>query len=80
LIGKQDALSLPTDLSGREENAGSEPGNLHEGKLPRFRGLLLCRRCDFCGTRIGFHGEGNNRVIMKCPECQREYVFFQHPE
>ena len=51
--------------------------NRHGDTIPRFRGLLLCRRCDFCGTRIGIHCESKDRVTMKCPECQREYVFFE---
>jgi hypothetical protein len=60
-----------------EENPVTQLRDRHGNTLPWFRGLLLCRRCDFCGTRIGVHAEGKDRVIMKCPECQREYVFFE---
>ncbi|MDR3555118.1 MAG: hypothetical protein P4L55_10225 [Syntrophobacteraceae bacterium] len=45
-----------------------------------FRGMLLRRRCDSCGTRIHLLTEVDDRVFMKCPECLREYVFFHRPE
>ncbi|MGC8491448.1 MAG: hypothetical protein ACP5SH_06900 [Syntrophobacteraceae bacterium] len=45
-----------------------------------FRGILLRRRCDSCGTRIDILAEGEDRVFMRCPECLREYVFSQRPE
>ena len=45
-----------------------------------FRGMLLRRRCDSCGTRIHILTEVDDRVFMKCPECLREYVFFHRPE
>ncbi|MDR3566874.1 MAG: hypothetical protein P4L43_02485 [Syntrophobacteraceae bacterium] len=45
-----------------------------------FRGLLLRRRCDSCGTRIRILGEGDDKVFMRCPECLREYVFFHRHE
>lgn len=44
-----------------------------------FRGILMRRRCDFCGTRIAVHGENENGVIMKCPQCLHEYIFFERP-
>ena len=76
-MSKQDALPLKEDPSEMEESSITQPTNRHGDTIPRFRGLLLCRRCDFCGTRIGVHGESKDRVTMKCPECQREYVFFE---
>ncbi|MFZ0929118.1 MAG: hypothetical protein WAN11_10990 [Syntrophobacteraceae bacterium] len=80
MAGKLDALTLAGDPSEREEDGATQAINAHGSTLPRFRGLLLCRRCDFCGTRISIHGEGDDSVVMRCPECQREYVFFDHPE
>ena len=80
MTSKQDELTLAGGPSEREEDDVAEVMNRHGRILPRFRGLLLCRRCDFCGIRISIHGEDNDRVVMKCPECQREYVFFDHPE
>lgn len=50
------------------------------GSATWFRGMLLRRRCDACGTRINILGEIDDRVLMRCPECLREYVFFQRPE
>jgi len=47
---------------------------------PRFRGVLMRRRCDSCGTRIGLKCEGEDRIVLRCPGCQQEYVFFEHPE
>ena len=76
-MSKQDALPLKVDPSEMEESSTSQPSNRHGDTILRFRGLLLCRRCDFCGTRIGVHGESKDRVTMKCPACQREYVFFE---
>ncbi len=43
--------------------------------LPRLRGFLMCRRCDSCGTRIDLVREVKDRVILRCPQCNREYVF-----
>ena len=54
--------------------------NRHGSALPRFRGLLLRRRCDFCGTRINILGEDEDTVTMQCPQCNRQYIFFQRPE
>ncbi len=51
-----------------------------EDAITRVRGMLLRRRCDSCGTRIDMLGELDDRVFMKCPECLREYVFYQRPE
>ncbi|MFZ2447959.1 MAG: hypothetical protein WAW37_16505 [Syntrophobacteraceae bacterium] len=48
--------------------------------LPRFRGYLLCRRCDTCGTRIDLKREAEDRIILKCPRCNREYVFIERTE
>ena len=79
-MSEQDVLPLKVDPSEMEESSGLAAYNRHGGTLPRFRGLLLCRRCDFCGTRIGIHGESKDRVTMKCPACQREYVFFELSE
>ena len=80
MTSKLDALTLAGDPPEREEDRVATAMNLHGGALRRFRGLLLCRRCDSCGARISIHGEGADSVVMKCPECQREYVFFEHPE
>jgi hypothetical protein len=77
---KPDALTLAGDPPERGEDGVATAMNLHGSALPRFRGLLLCRRCDSCGARISIHGESDDSVVMKCPECQREYVFFEHPE
>ncbi len=52
----------------------------HSSTLPHFRGVLLCRRCDVCGARISIKGEAKDRVILKCPECQKEYTFFERTE
>ncbi len=80
MISKQDALPLAGVPSKSEEGEAVQVMNMHGRTLPRFRGSLICRRCDSCGTRIGVHGEDDNRVVMKCPECQREYVFFERLE
>jgi hypothetical protein len=79
LTSKQDGTSFKIH-SSESKNEGTQVLNTDGSTLPWFRGLLLCRRCDFCGTRIGIHGEGDDRVIMKCPECSREYVFFERSE
>ncbi len=52
----------------------------HSSTLPCFRGVLMCRRCDVCGARIGLKGEAMDRVVLKCPECQKEYTFFERSE
>ncbi len=80
MSSKQDVLTIAGVPSRSEEDEATQVMNMHGRTLPRFRGLLLCRRCDSCGTRIGIHGEGSDRVVMKCPECLREYVFFDRPE
>ncbi|MHC1727337.1 MAG: hypothetical protein AB9866_15255 [Syntrophobacteraceae bacterium] len=51
----------------------------HSSTIPRFRGVLLCRRCDSCGTRISFKGEAQDKLVLKCPECEKEYIFFERP-
>lgn len=80
MVSNRDPFTLAGVPCQSEEDEATQVTNMHGRTLPRFRGLLLCRRCDSCGTRIGIHGEGNDRVVMKCPECLREYVFFQRSE
>jgi hypothetical protein len=64
-----------------DQNGGAEsPSCSFKKNAPRFRGVLMRRRCDLCGTRIGLKCEGKDRVVLRCPECQREYIFFEHPE
>ncbi len=65
----------PRASAGRAHDFGVEGG-----AATWFRGILLRRRCDSCGTRINILGEVDDRVFMRCPECLREYVFIQRPE
>ncbi len=80
MTGKRDAVSFKMRSPESKDDEGAPLLDEH-GKTPTwFRGLLLCRRCDICGTRISIHVEGNDKVTMKCPECSREYVFFERSE
>jgi hypothetical protein len=78
-MSTHDAIPLIVGPSEIEENPVKQLTNRHGSALPRFRGLLLRRRCDSCGTRVNIHGENEDSVTLKCPECHREYVFFQRP-
>ncbi len=80
MTNKLDALHLATRLPGGEEDRVAQAANSHGSTRLRFRGLLLRRRCDSCGTRISILGEEIDKVFMRCPECLREYVFFERPE
>jgi hypothetical protein len=67
----------PSDV---EDKQVMQLANRHGSAFPRFRGLLLRRRCDFCGIRVDVHGEDEDSVTLQCPQCLRQYVFFQRPE
>ncbi|MGC9967290.1 MAG: hypothetical protein ABSE08_17985 [Syntrophobacteraceae bacterium] len=79
-MSSRDVVPLIVSPSEDEKNPVMQLANRHGSALPRFRGLLLCRRCDFCGTRIDVHGEDKDSVTLQCPQCLRQYVFFQRPE
>jgi hypothetical protein len=66
------------DRSGSAQSPSCNGASVKSTLL--FRGVLMRRRCDSCGTRIGIKCEGENKVILKCPECHREYTFFNHPD
>ncbi len=68
--------ALTSDQQAEEAHPG-QCMSRHANTLPRFRGVLLCRRCDSCGTRISFKGEAKDKLILKCPECLKEYTFFE---
>lgn len=81
-MNKQNPFCLVEARPSEPEACGVPHGqhpDLHSGNLPRFRGVLLCRRCDYCGTRISFKGEAQDRLVLKCPECKKEYTFFERP-
>ncbi len=81
---KKDGCCLAAALpSGEESPSDPQPAQCvgrPSQPIPRFRGVLMCRRCDACGARIGYKGEGTDRVILKCPACDKEYTFFERPE
>ena len=47
---------------------------------PMLKGFLVRRRCDCCGTRVGLKREEETRVVLKCPQCEKEYVFSMRAE
>lgn len=63
------------DLSSGEEKGEAAPCRCAaqlESPCLRLRGIMMRRRCDFCGTRMGVKGEGKDRVVLECPDCQKE--------
>ncbi|MGC9195268.1 MAG: hypothetical protein ACP5IL_07415 [Syntrophobacteraceae bacterium] len=76
--GGANAVEQTREVAARAEMAQQAGGR--EGAAVSFRGMLLRRRCDSCGTRISVFGEVSDRVFMRCPDCLREYVFFYRPE
>lgn len=43
--------------------------------IPRFRGALLCRRCDECGCRMVLGGGEADYFFLLCPQCEEEKIF-----
>lgn len=42
--------------------------------VSKVAGIFICRRCDCCGIRLRVKNE-NDKTILKCAECGREYLF-----
>ncbi len=81
-MDKQHSCCLVQPVPSETESSGIphvQHSDRHSGALPKFRGVMLCRRCDSCGTRINFKGEAKDRLVLKCPECEKEYTFFERP-
>lgn len=60
-------------VEGQEGVARARSGA--PANLPHFKGMLICRRCDLCGTRISLKSEADEKIVLMCPACQREYIF-----
>lgn len=79
-VGHPREAVSPVDMSPRARAAAASAMGVEGGAATWFRGVLLRRRCDSCGSRISILSEGDDKVFMRCPECLREYVFFHRPE
>lgn len=71
---------VETSMAEGQQGGRSRSPSGTSGSIPRFRGMLICRRCELCGTRISFKAEADEKVILKCPACQREYIFRENIE
>ena len=40
---------------------------------------LACRRCDHCGTKTDVKSHDDDRCILQCSLCGREYPFYKSP-
>ena len=80
-IGQAVEVVSPAEMSPRAGRSAASAIDAQGPSANCFRGFLLRRRCDSCGTRIHLLGEGDDdRVFMRCPECLRDYVFFNRTE
>ena len=79
-VGQTAEAVSPAEMAPRARVAAASSIGVECGAATWFRGVLLRRRCDACGTRINILGEGADKVFMRCPECLREYVFVHRPE
>ncbi len=38
--------------------------------------FIVRRRCDNCGTKIVLVAEANDKCLLICRQCGREYIFY----